>query len=72
MKHLLNIVKGILVGMAIMIPGVSGGSMVMSMGLYPALLSLISGTRDERKGTLPVAPPSSSLFTTELQSRFSA
>ena len=54
MKHLLNIVKGILVGMAIMIPGVSGGSMVMSMGLYPALLALISGTREERKGTLPV------------------
>ena len=43
--------------MAIMIPGVSGGSMVMSMGLYPALLSLISGTRDERKGTLPVLLP---------------
>lgn len=57
MKHLLNIVKGILVGMAIMIPGVSGGSMVMSMGLYPALLALISGTREERKGTLPVLLP---------------
>lgn len=51
------IIDGIVIGMAIMIPGVSGGSMIMSMGLYPTLLALIGGNKEERKGALPTLIP---------------
>lgn len=51
------IIDGAVIGMAIMIPGVSGGSMIMSMGLYPTLLSFIGGNKQERKKTLPVLLP---------------
>ena len=56
-KGALYIVDGIVIGMAVMIPGVSGGSMIMSMGLYPSLIALIGGSNEERKKTLPVLIP---------------
>lgn len=57
MNILLLIIKGIVTGMAVMIPGVSAGSMIMSMGLYETLMALISGTKEERKKSLPVLLP---------------
>lgn len=51
MNIFLLVVKGIVTGMAAMIPGVSAGSMVMSMGLYGDLMLLISGGRAEKKST---------------------
>lgn len=51
------IVDGIVIGMAVMIPGVSGGSMIMSMGLYPALIAVIGGTNEERRKNIPVLLP---------------
>lgn len=51
------IIDGAVIGMAVMIPGVSGGSMIMSMGLYPTLLAFIGGNKQERKKTLPVLLP---------------
>ena len=53
MNILLLIIKGIVTGMAVMIPGVSAGSMVMSMGVYEDLMLLISGRKAEKKSTLP-------------------
>jgi len=54
---LLSIVKGIVTGMAVMIPGVSAGSMVMSMGMYDPLMVLISGQGAEKRKALPVMLP---------------
>lgn len=51
------IIDGAVIGMAVMIPGVSGGSMIMSMGLYPTLLAFIAGNKEERKKTFPVLIP---------------
>lgn len=53
MNIALLIIKGIVTGMAVMIPGVSAGSMIMSMGLYEDLMLLISGGKAEKKSTLP-------------------
>ncbi len=53
MNLLILILKGIVCGMAVMIPGVSAGSMIMSMGLYEDLMMLISGKKSERKSVLP-------------------
>lgn len=41
MKHLINFLKGILVGIANIIPGVSGGTMAVSVGIYDKLISSI-------------------------------
>ncbi|MDO4567465.1 MAG: DUF368 domain-containing protein [Clostridia bacterium] len=57
MRLLLNVIKGFVTGMAVMIPGVSAGSMAMSMGMYSAVLTLVSGKEPERKQTLPALIP---------------
>ncbi len=54
---ILNIAKGIVTGMAVMIPGVSAGSMIMSMGMYEPLMVLISGKGKERGSVLPKMLP---------------
>lgn len=55
--NILLIIKGIVTGMAVMIPGVSAGSMIMSMGIYEDLMLLISGRKAEKKSTLPKLIP---------------
>ena len=34
MKYLIDILKGVVIGVANAIPGVSGGTMMVSMGIY--------------------------------------
>lgn len=41
MKYFINFLKGILVGIANLIPGVSGGTMAVSVGIYDKLISCI-------------------------------
>lgn len=43
MNFLLNVVKGIMIGIANVIPGVSGGTMAVSLGIYDRLIGCISG-----------------------------
>lgn len=43
MSFLLNVIKGIMIGIANVIPGVSGGTMAVSLGIYDRLLGSISG-----------------------------
>lgn len=43
MNFLLNVLKGIMIGIANVIPGVSGGTMAVSLGIYDRLLGSISG-----------------------------
>ena len=43
MKFILDILRGILIGVANVIPGVSGGTMMVSMGIYDDIISSITG-----------------------------
>ena len=42
---LLSLIKGILLGMALIIPGISAGTMALITGLYPPLISFLSETQ---------------------------
>lgn len=41
MKHIINFFKGMIIGIANIIPGVSGGTMAVSMGIYEKLIQTI-------------------------------
>jgi len=41
MKHIINFFKGIIIGISNVIPGVSGGTMAVSMGIYEQLIDCI-------------------------------
>jgi len=43
MAYLLDILKGVIIGVANIIPGVSGGTMMVTMGIYDKLISSITG-----------------------------
>ena len=43
MKNILDIVRGIVIGIANVIPGVSGGTMAVSMGIYDKLIGAVNG-----------------------------
>lgn len=43
MNFLLDIIRGIVIGIANIIPGVSGGTMMVTMGIYDKLLGSITG-----------------------------
>ena len=40
-EHIINFFKGIIIGIANVIPGVSGGTMAVSMGIYEKLVDVI-------------------------------
>ncbi len=42
MKHFIRFFKGMIIGIANVIPGVSGGTMAVSMGIYEELIHIIS------------------------------
>lgn len=42
MKHIINFLKGMIIGIANIIPGLSGGTMAISVGVYEKLISTIS------------------------------
>ena len=42
MNFLVDLIKGVFVGIANVIPGVSGGTMAVSFGIYDKLLNAIS------------------------------
>ena len=52
MKYVIAILKGILVGLAVLIPGVSGGSMIMTMGIYEQAISITSRDRKVRRAAI--------------------
>ena len=52
-----NIIKGIMIGIANIIPGVSGGTMAVSLGIYDRLIGSISGLfREFKKSILFLIP----------------
>ncbi|MEL7603615.1 MAG: DUF368 domain-containing protein, partial [Bacillota bacterium] len=42
MRFLIKLLKGALIGISVVIPGVSGGSMAMSMGIYDQLIDFVT------------------------------
>ena len=57
MKFILDIIKGMFIGVANIIPGVSGGTMAVSMGIYDKVVSSINGlTRQFKKSFVTLLP----------------
>lgn len=57
MKHLWNIICGMIIGIANVIPGVSGGTMAVSLGIYDRLIGSITGiVKNFKKSILFLLP----------------
>jgi len=57
MTFLLDVIKGIFIGVANIIPGVSGGTMAVSLGIYDKLIASLSGfTKDWKKSVKTLLP----------------
>ena len=52
MKWLLEMLKGVVIGLANIIPGVSGGTMMVSMGIYDTLIHCITHLFSELKKSI--------------------
>lgn len=52
MKWLIDILKGVVIGLANIIPGVSGGTMMVSMGIYDTLIHCITHLFKELKKSI--------------------
>lgn len=46
MRFLVKLLKGALIGISVVIPGVSGGSMAMSMGIYDQLIDFVTDRKN--------------------------
>jgi len=57
MKYLVEILRGIVIGVANIIPGVSGGTMMVSMGIYDTLIGCINNLFKDLKGCIKVLWP---------------
>lgn len=63
MKLLVDIIKGIFVGIANVIPGVSGGTMAVSFGIYDKILSSVSNLfKDFKKSIKTLFPIAIGMF----------
>lgn len=57
MTFIFDIIKGIFIGIANVIPGVSGGTMALSLGIYDKLIGSVSGLfKDFKKSVLTLLP----------------
>ena len=57
MNFLFDVVKGMLIGVANIIPGVSGGTMMVSMGVYEKIISVVNNLfKDIKKSILTLLP----------------
>lgn len=57
MKYIMDLIKGIFIGIANIIPGVSGGTMAVSLGIYDRLISSITGLLKNVKKSLQTLIP---------------
>ena len=53
MKTIQEILRGVLIGLANIIPGVSGGTMTVVFGLYERLIDLVANLRTKWRKELP-------------------
>lgn len=57
MTFLMDIIKGIFIGVANVIPGVSGGTMAVSLGVYDKLIAAVSNLLKDWKNSLKALLP---------------
>lgn len=57
MKAIMDILRGIVIGIANIIPGVSGGTMAVSMGIYDKMISAISNLFKQFKKSIKLLIP---------------
>lgn len=57
MEIFLNVIKGMLMGIANIIPGVSGGTMAVSLGVFDQMISAISNFFSDLKKSLKILIP---------------
>lgn len=57
MNFLVDVIKGMIVGIANVIPGVSGGTMMVSMGIYEKIIGVVNNLfKDIKKSILTLLP----------------
>ncbi len=49
-KNILTLIKGMIIGATMLVPGVSGGSMAMILGIYDSLICSVSRFFENKKG----------------------
>lgn len=57
MKQLLEIIKGVFIGIANIIPGVSGGTLAVSMGVYSKIIDAINNIKKDFKNSVKTLFP---------------
>lgn len=57
MNYLKEILRGILIGVANIIPGVSGGTIALSMGVYEKIISAVNNFKNDFKGSIKTLLP---------------
>lgn len=57
MKQLVEIIKGVFIGIANIIPGVSGGTLAVSMGVYSKIINAINNIRKDFKNSIKTLLP---------------
>ena len=57
MKLLIDILRGAVIGLANVIPGVSGGTMMVSMGIYDTIINCINNLRKRFKESIKILWP---------------
>jgi len=57
MKTIRDILRGVVIGVANIIPGVSGGTMMVSMGIYDTLIGCINNLFKDLKGCIRILWP---------------
>ena len=57
MEYIKDIVRGIFIGIANIIPGVSGGTMAVSMGVYDKIIHAVTNIKKEFKTSIKILLP---------------
>lgn len=57
MNKLIDIIKGVLIGVANIIPGVSGGTLAVSMGVYSKIIDSVNNIRKDFKNSIKTLLP---------------
>ena len=57
MEYLKEILRGVFIGVANIIPGVSGGTIALSMGIYEKIISAVNNLKNDFKGSIKTLLP---------------
>ncbi|MBO5142405.1 MAG: DUF368 domain-containing protein [Clostridia bacterium] len=57
MNKLIDVIKGIFIGIANIIPGVSGGTLAVSMGVYSTIIEAVNNIRKDFKNSIKTLLP---------------